>query len=371
VTYEFPHTVEELLSPIPGDKACGANLMYEGLHDQIREARRADDVLAQGDWKRNPKTADWHVVIDLSVEALASKTKDLQVAAWLAEALVNLCGFDGLLTGIRLISGMIEQYWDGLYPEIDEGDLEARANAVDLLNRPFFLAALQKIPITGNPMGVNYSYLEYKDSTRFDIPDSLENLAFEERERFSALKLQADTEGKITSEQWRKVKGASNRAFYEALFSQLNLCRAGCKQLDDLLDAKFQRQTPGLADFRKTLDAVYSAVETIVAEKRILEPDPAVASTAIVQGGDTAGGASAAGLRTEGVLSSREEALQRLFEVAEFFRTTEPHSPVSYLIQRAIRWGQIPLEMWLDEVVKDQSVLAHIRETLGIKPNEG
>ena len=62
------------------------------------------------------------------------------------------------------------------------------------------------------------------------------------------------------------------------------------------------------------------------------------------------------------------EALARLAEVAEYFRQTEPHSPVSYLVQRAIAWGQMPLDTWLADVIKDTSVLEGIRETLGIRP---
>jgi type VI secretion system protein ImpA len=63
----------------------------------------------------------------------------------------------------------------------------------------------------------------------------------------------------------------------------------------------------------------------------------------------------------------RPEALRRLAAVAEFFRKTEPHSPVSYLVQRAARWGEMPLEDWLQEVIKSQDVLGEVRETLGIK----
>jgi type VI secretion system protein ImpA len=368
VAYESSIDVEQLLSPIPGDLPAGANLMYAGLHDQIREARRADDALAQGDWKRDLKTANWHQVVALASDALESKTKDLQVAAWLAEALSNLHGFSGLHDGLRLMHGLVDRYWDTLFPEMDEGDLEARANAIDLLNRPFFLAALQKIPITGNPVGVNYGYLEYKDSTRFDIPDALENLPIEERERFLALKQTAETEGKITGMQWRAVKAAANRAFYEELYSLLGMCWEDCKALDALMDEKFQRQTPGLSDFKKTLEAIRSAVETIVKEKRILEPDP-VAMEDFVEGTDEPGAGARKG-PASGPFAGRQEALRRLAEVAEYFRSTEPHSPVSYLLERAIRWGQIPLESWLDEVVKDQSVLAQIRETLGLRPGD-
>jgi type VI secretion system protein ImpA len=66
-------------------------------------------------------------------------------------------------------------------------------------------------------------------------------------------------------------------------------------------------------------------------------------------------------------LGDRAAALQQLAEVAAFFRRTEPHSPVSYLVQRAVQWGHMPLENWLRDVIKDEAVLANLRDTLGLK----
>lgn len=60
----------------------------------------------------------------------------------------------------------------------------------------------------------------------------------------------------------------------------------------------------------------------------------------------------------------------RLSEVAEFFRRTEPHSPVSYLVQRAVRWGEMSLEELMRDVVKNPEVLEQIWDTLGIKSSE-
>lgn len=66
----------------------------------------------------------------------------------------------------------------------------------------------------------------------------------------------------------------------------------------------------------------------------------------------------------------REDALERLRAVAGYFRKAEPHSPVTYLVERAIAWAAMPLDQWLAEVVKDEGSLAHIRETLGVRPQE-
>jgi type VI secretion system protein ImpA len=67
-----------------------------------------------------------------------------------------------------------------------------------------------------------------------------------------------------------------------------------------------------------------------------------------------------------GPLRTRAEALQQLRAVADFFRHTEPHSPVAYLADRAAQWGDMPLHDWLRAVVKDQAVLATMQELLGV-----
>ena len=69
---------------------------------------------------------------------------------------------------------------------------------------------------------------------------------------------------------------------------------------------------------------------------------------------------------TSGPVQSRREALQRLAEVADYFRRAEPHSPVSFLVNRAVRWGDMSLDQWLAEVVKDPTTLGSLYETLGV-----
>ena len=68
----------------------------------------------------------------------------------------------------------------------------------------------------------------------------------------------------------------------------------------------------------------------------------------------------------DGAIAGRADALRRLADIAAFFQKTEPHSPVSYLVRRAVKWGNMGLETWLQEVIKDQTVLVQLRETLGV-----
>lgn len=69
---------------------------------------------------------------------------------------------------------------------------------------------------------------------------------------------------------------------------------------------------------------------------------------------------------TRGPLQTRDQALAQLREVAEFFRRTEPHSPVAYLADKAASWGEMSLHLWLRTVLKNNDALSGLEELLGV-----
>ncbi len=71
----------------------------------------------------------------------------------------------------------------------------------------------------------------------------------------------------------------------------------------------------------------------------------------------------------DGSIQTRAQAVQMLGEVARYFRTHEPHSPVSLLAERAARWATMSLEEWLQHVVKDDATLGQLRELLDFRQN--
>ena len=362
--------VEALLAPVAGENPAGESLQYAGLYDEVRKERRADEDLAQGEWKKsNTKSADWGEVVRLTTDALKGQTKDLQVGAWLAEALVKLHGFTGLRDGLRLMRGLHERFWDHAYPEVDEDGLEGRANSLAWLSGQL-ARTVKGVPITGAP---GYSYLHWLESQEFDIPESLDGLDAETAARFEELRQRAEAEGRTTGEAWRRAKNATRRAFYEETYALLGECWAELEALDRVMDERFGRETPGLGDLTKSLDEVRTLVEKIVREKRALEPDPADEPDAEAGGeaeGDAGDGREATP-GTKGPVRSRQDAFKRLAEVSEYFRRTEPHSPVAYLVRRAIKWGEMPLEVWLQDVIKEAGVLDGLRETLGLGATAG
>jgi len=343
---------DSLLSPIPGDSRGGESLRYAGPYDAIEEARRADDELTQGDWQHETKASDWRQVIELSTEALSKRSKDIQIAAWLTEALVRLHGFAGLRDGCRLIRELVGQFWDCLYPEIEDGDLEPRAAPLEWMNQRLS-EAVRFVPIARSSRGDQYGWWHWQESRDVD------NLARTNVEARNA----AVAEGKVSGEDFDKAVTTLRRPHYETLFADIGEAVAELQALDQALDERFGRDAPGLVALKQAVGDCHRLIEAIVKRKRELEPDAeaaAVSSTGV-------SGVAPPGADGSGMLRDRAAALQQLSDVAAFFRRTEPHSPVSYLVQRAVQWGHMPLEEWLHEVIKDPTVLDHLRDTLGLK----
>jgi type VI secretion system protein ImpA len=76
---------------------------------------------------------------------------------------------------------------------------------------------------------------------------------------------------------------------------------------------------------------------------------------------------------TDTAQMTREQAFQQLLQLAAYFRRTEPHSPLSYSIERVVRWGQMPLPELLNEIVTEENARNNLFWLAGInKPgNDG
>jgi type VI secretion system protein ImpA len=349
-----PETVDlgALLAPIAGENPSGASLLYAGTYDEIKDARQAGDRSQVGTAGRPP---DWRAVVRITTTALATQTKDLQIAAWLTEGLTNTHGFAGLRDGLRTIRSLHEAFWDTMHPAVEDGDLGFRAGAVTWMNEKL-PTSIRTAALVDPANGTSYGWIDWKDSRDVD------NLARQSPERHAA----AITEGRLTGEQFDKAVAAGRRRFYEALFADATAALDECTRLEAVVGERFGREAPGLGAVHQAIEDCHDVVARIVKEKRMLEPDAADV------GSEGAGEAPSAGAAPRGgpvplEPGDRADAIRRLAAVAAFFRRTEPHSPVAYLVQRAVRWAEMPLEDWLQEVIASDDILGRVKETLGIK----
>lgn len=327
---------DDLLNPIPGENPSGVNLRYAPVYDKIKEARREDDDAPQGEWAHERKVADWKQVIKLAGEALATQSKDLQLAAWLTEAALRNEGFPGLLTGLKTLSGLVENFWDTLYPEIEEGDCEMRVAPLDWVGSRLD-QAVHQVGITRKGL----DWFQFKQSRQVGYEaDTAGNSAKAEA------RTQAIAEGKITGEEFDTAFSATPKAFYVESKQCLDECLEAIETLSSVCEPKFGDTPPGFTGLRGALEEVRASVNSLLQKKRELEPDeePALETEAVA---DEAGAASDASTpaRARKTVSAepadKDDACSRVAVIAKYLRREDPYSPAPYLMLRGLRWGEL------------------------------
>ncbi|MCP4672872.1 MAG: type VI secretion system protein TssA, partial [Desulfobacula sp.] len=245
------------------------NLRYASVYDAIQEARKADDQMDQGEWQHEVKTSDWNQVLSLSVEALTKKSKDLQIAVWLLEALTITAGFKGFSQGLEVIIGFLNNFWENLYPEIEDDDLDFRVGPFEFMNEKIWLP-IKNIPVTDSSVSSGYSLVQYEESRQVGSEENAAKLDKTKRQ----LRDEMIVDGKITADTFNSAEQACSRQYYETLYEEINACVDNFQTLDGIIDEKFGKEAPRLAEVKTSLDECHSLITKIVNKKRELEPDP-------------------------------------------------------------------------------------------------
>lgn len=359
--------IAELMQPIAGSDPCGEDASFSDAYDRIREARRADDAsLSQGDWQTELKTADWRAAAELAAEVLQSQSKDLQAAVWLGEALIARHGLAGAADAMDVLHGLLDTYWDGLHPRPDGDDLEERASKLAWFNSYGGLA-LKKAPLTASAPYV--TLIDWQDSREVD------NLA---RQNAAAYQEALDA-GKPTGESVDKAIEGSGPGFVSDTLAAVDAAQAAFDRLQALVDQRFGRQAPSLADLgdglKRARQVLGRAAQNLgiaprqgqeAGETAVVVPTVPAAMPAPALQAVPAAAATMAVPRVVVDFQARAELLRTVGEIAAHFKRVEPHSPVSFLLERAVSWADMPLDQWLAEVVSDDSVLGVIRDRIGV-----
>lgn len=336
---------DDLLNPIEGANPSGASLRYDPLYIKITEARREESQPPPGMTERDRKVADNPLVIKLATDALATKTKDLQLAAWLTEALLRQKGFSGLKDGLILCRGLVERFWDTVYPELEDGDAELRAGPLEYVGSKLVIP-LRLVPVVGKD---GYSSADYRLSR--DVPYEDQAKSDDAKKK----RAQAVKEARLTPEVFDKAFEETPKAFYAQAEKDLDACLQSLNQLKESCDAKFGDASPALGTLRSTLEETRQVVHGFLQKKREKEPDPVEEVlpepvAAADEGASAAQEGSGAGAVRAGLVISidtsseppeRIDAVKKIAEAAAFLRRREPSSPASYLMLRGLRWGEL------------------------------
>lgn len=339
---------DDLLNPISADNPSGENLYYAPVYDKIKEARREEDDAPQGEWQRDRKVADWPLVIKLSSEALATKSKDLQLAAWLAEAMLRREGFAGFTASLALIRGLIDNFWDTLYPEIEDGDLELRATPVEWISTKFD-DLIRQIPLVKG----GYSFLKYRESRAVGYEEDVGDDEAKAETRRNAI-----ADGKLTAEDFDKALDSTSLDALEKLLADVDATVENLEGLGETCQARFGDYAPAFGRLAETIGEVRGAVNTLYRKKgggqsaeAVEEPageapgEPEADSGWSEVAPEAAAAAPARAKAPRKVTSAEpadlEDAALRLAAVAKFLRAQDAYSPAPYLMLRGFRWGEL------------------------------
>jgi type VI secretion system ImpA family protein len=350
--------LESLLRPIPGAAPAGESLRYEPVFDTLRDLRREDDQQApRGVWRSRLKLADWGAVIATAQDTLSNRSKDLQVAAWLTEALVVRQGLEGASAGFALLAGLVEQYWPLLWPHPgtdDDADEDARLTILEWLDGKLSeRLMLQPLADGGEPPP---SWHERASLHRRRAGTQGRPLPEDEERHAAILKAVAHTPGE----------------FYQAMSRALRDAEAALAGLLAALRRTGTAAPPAFTQLRGTFGLIEAFLRAELATRGHApdqpqphppERDPemtaqprllALAPEAPAEPPVTAPAVAGPGPRPPGPIASREDAYQALDSVARYLEQVEPHSPVPALLRRAVSWGRMGLPELLAELMREE-----------------
>ena len=319
--------LEALLTPVPGDNPAGRDLRYDPRYDQVKEARREDLDLPAGGLATDRKVADWPQVVKLSGQLLSTETKDLQLAAWLTEALLRRDGLAGLTTGLESLRAILDRFWDGCFPAWDEEDPELRAGPLDWVGTKLEVPVRQTAIAPGG-----MSLLDYQTSRTVPSESEAEGNRDKRAAREEAL-----ADGKRSPEDVDAAVAGAAKAYYKTLVAETDAALAATLALEKASDVRFGRDAPSFARLRAALEDIRRTASPILAQKLIDDPDPIVEEAAPGEEGTAA--ASDGPIAAEPV--SPADAAQRVAAAARFLRKQDPTNPAPYLMLRGLRWGEL------------------------------
>jgi type VI secretion system protein ImpA len=363
--------IDPLLEPIAGDSPAGADIRADAspssAYYKIKDARSAARAAERGNIDEAAAVPDeWDTVVDTGAAILATMAKDLEVAAWMTEALVRVQGFPGLRDGFRLINGLAEKYWDQIFPLPDEEGILTRVAAVTGLNGEgadgTLVLPIRKAQITAGDQP--YAFWQFEQATEL------------EKVTDAARKKARTDAGDVSMDLFTASVRQTPSGFFVDLAADIAEAQQAFEQMNATLKEKAGADAPPSSKIREMLEAVQSAIRFVAGDKlaaaaaEAAEAAPAAAAEegATVQATDAAAGGAAK--RANGAYT-RDQAFADLSRIAEFFRKTEPHSPISYTIDEVVRRGKLPLPDLLAELIQDVNQRKAFMVAAGIKPPEG
>ena len=321
-------SMAQLLAPLEGPHPAGLPVRGTMMYRMVEQTRRSDDAsLPMGPWAVEPKRANWPKVSSLIAGLLAETAKDLQLASWLLEAEIHQRGFAAIAPCIGLMHGLCERWWIELHPQDADGDFESRANIVRWADEKL-LATVSLVPLAAHGER-SASWTHWELAHHY--------------ERIRAAK------GELPEEAQTAPSLADLHALLAAMpidalrlrHDELAVARAAIAAFEESLRRHFVEEAPALGRLDALLARAQAPLRGEIARRGepLQRPAPVQSESLQTDVLDPDANEESDDDGPHDVLAERERAYRMLSEIADFLAQTEPHSPVPYLLRRAVAWG--------------------------------
>ncbi len=341
--------LEILNRPISADHPTGEDCRVDGqsrdlfykLKDQRRTARNNERQRMQDGDINFISASEWREVKSIADELLKTYTKDIEIVCYLLEALTRLNGFDGIASGFTLIYDYCEKYLSELHPLADEDGYTTTFAALASLNgeqQPGgLITPIKSIAITPD----NYATWQYEEITRNQSAPADDNKHVLTRDAFQVSLAQAGDE------------------YICQLVNDIGNAIQAVEKVEDLLTHQVQDAAPPLHYIIKSLKACLQAVNDLQPKNNDSQE---IGDSIDEQINEKK-------LRYESDLSSKSKAVEQLKQCVEFFKLHEPHSPISYTLERCINWINMSLPELMQDIMATEDTYFDYCRMVGIAVN--
>ncbi len=359
--------LETILAPISVEAPAGQdvrndfspNSVYFRLRDARAEARAAERAADANPDADAGLAEGWRLVRSLAIKVLSEQAKDLEIAAWLTESLVRSEGLPGLAVGAAIIGGLTERYWEQLFPMPDEDGISTRVAPVTGLNGEggdgTLIQPLRKQKLFTGGDGNPVLLFQYEQSA--ELP------TITDQKRLDA-RLAA---GVVPFDRMEAQARAAGATAFVALRRNLREAQEAWEAMGETLDRAAGADAPPTGRVRDVLRQLGEVVARY-APAEAAAGEAGMAAESVESEAAPEGGGAAAGTGGPRRIKTREDALAILTELAEYFRRTEPQSPLAYTIEDAVRRARLTWPELIEEIIEDAQTRANILTSLGIKP---
>ena len=313
--------IEELLSEIAADAPCGEDLEYDPAFAEMEKLAQETPERQYGDTVIPAEPPDWRSVRKAAL-TLSARTRDLRVAVCLARSLLHVDGLPGFAEGLALVDGLIERYWDRVYPRLDpddDNDPTLRVNTIVALCDPeTTLRTLRETPLVNSRTLGRFSLREVQIAA-----GTLTPVATDES---------AEPPTQI------RIDGAFQDAGLENLQATAMAVADAMERVERIEAALTDQIGVTQAPDMSALAGVLKEIRQVLAEqlqRRGAGPAGEVPAAETADAGLPEGVAGGGPRLVVGEIASREDAIRMLDKICEYFNRHEPSSPVPFLLKRA------------------------------------